>query len=125
MMPTGGISLIVHAVINAFFSMMKYPRKAVPLLVIFAVAAVIITSGRAAVVNSLEADNNFQLLEETFSVCKPVTQAYSEHKVVLRVDDVQASAYRLMTENMIKDAKTYNMRLVLGIVPEICCRIKN
>jgi peptidoglycan/xylan/chitin deacetylase (PgdA/CDA1 family) len=117
MMPTGGISLFVHALINAFFRLMRYPRKAVPFLVIFGVTAVIIVSGRSAIVSSLGSDNNLQLLQDTLTVCKPVTQAYSENKVVLRVDDIQANAYRQMTEDMVKDAQKYNMRLVLGIIP--------
>jgi peptidoglycan/xylan/chitin deacetylase (PgdA/CDA1 family) len=118
MMPTGGISLFLHLLINAFYRLMKYPRKIVPFLVIFAVASVVIIGGRAAIVNSLKDDNNLELLEEAFSVCKPVTQVHSENRVILRVDDVQADAYRTMTENMVNDAQKYNMRLVLGIIPK-------
>jgi hypothetical protein len=118
MIPTGGISLFVHLLINTFFSLMRYPRKALPLVVIFGVAAVIFISGRAAIVNSLGENNNFQLIQESLSACKPITQAYSENKIVLRVDDIQANAYKPMTEAMIKDAQRYNMRLVLGIIPK-------
>lgn len=117
MTPTGGISLIVHVMINTFFRLMKYPKRALPFLVIFGVTAIIFASGRSSIVKSLEADSNIQLLQESIITCKPVVQAYSENKVVLRVDDIQANAYQSMTEFMIKDAKTYNMRLVLGIIP--------
>jgi peptidoglycan/xylan/chitin deacetylase (PgdA/CDA1 family) len=118
MMPTGGISLFLHLLINVFYSLMKYPRRIVPFLVIFAVASVVIISGRVAVVNSLKSDNNLELLEDVITSCKPVSQAYSENKVILRVDDIQANAYRVMIENMVKDAQKYNMRLVLGIIPK-------
>jgi peptidoglycan/xylan/chitin deacetylase (PgdA/CDA1 family) len=117
MKPAGGVTFFVHIIINAFFRLMKYPRKALPFLIIFAVTALIVTIGRISVVNSLEEDNNFQLLSETLNACKPVKQAYSENKVVLRIDDIQASAYQSMVEAMVKDAKIYNMRLVLGIIP--------
>jgi peptidoglycan/xylan/chitin deacetylase (PgdA/CDA1 family) len=118
MMPTGGISLFLHLLINVFYRLMKYPRRIVPFLIIFAVASVLIIGGRAAVVNSLKSENNLELLEDTLTVCKPVAQAYSENKVILRVDDIQANAYREMMEDIVKDAQKYNMRLVLGIIPK-------
>jgi peptidoglycan/xylan/chitin deacetylase (PgdA/CDA1 family) len=117
MIPSGGISLLVHTLVNIVCSIAKYPRKAVPYLAIFIVAAIVVTSGSISVVNSLEEKNNFQLIQEIISPCAPVKQAYSDNQVILRVDDIQADAYESVAKSIIKDADKYNMRLVLGIIP--------
>jgi len=88
------------------------------ILVIVLVTTLIFVSGFYIIHASLENDNNFDFLVKQFHRCKPVVQNYSNEKVVLRVDDIQAFAFADVSRKMIEDANKYNMKLVLGIIPK-------
>ena len=49
--------------------------------------------------------------------CEPILSALSDKTIVLRVDDVQAFAWRETSMKMITDAATRNIPLTLGIIP--------
>jgi len=88
------------------------------ILVIILVTIFIFVSGFYIIHASLENDNNFDFLIKQFNRCKPVVQNYSNEKIVLRVDDVQAFAFADVSKKIIEDANKYNMKLVLGIIPK-------
>jgi hypothetical protein len=117
MMQSGSISLMVHLLINTYYNIIKkYPIRALSCIVIFSVIAFVIINGRAAVTNSLK-DNNAKILGEMTYKCQPVKEDYSDKKIILRLDDIQAFAYSEISEMMISDSISHNMKLVLGVIP--------
>ena len=121
-MQSGSISLLVHLLINTYYNIIKNTRSGLFLAVIFIVVTIVIMNGRAAVTNSFLKDNNIQIVKEMTYKCKPV-EAYSDKKIILRLDDIQAFAYSEISQKMITDSVSRNMKLVLGGFPTTLCRI--
>jgi predicted deacetylase len=115
---TGGISLFAHVIIITYFRVIKkYPAMVLSFLIISSIATVSVINGRKSISNSLEYNNAPKVLGAA-SLCIPVSQAESDKKIILRVDDIQAFAYQEISKMMIKDAAKYNMRLTLGVIPD-------
>jgi hypothetical protein len=117
MIQPGSLSLFIHLLINTYHNVIKkYPIRAFSCMVVLVVASIIIINGRAAVTNSLK-DNNGKILGEMTYKCKPVKEAYSDKKIILRLDDIQAFAYSEISQMMIEDSISRKMKLVLGVIP--------
>lgn len=118
MIPLGGISLLVHAVINLYCNVIKkYPMKALSFFIILSSAALIVHSGQSQVKEGFRTGSNTQLIREMFHPCVPIRPIASPDRVILRLDDVQAFAYAEITEKLISDASANKMRLTLGVIP--------
>lgn len=62
--------------------------------------------------------NNYAMLENAFFVCKPIAYHPGEKSVVLRLDDVQAYAWRDITERIITDSTERGFPVVAGVIPK-------
>jgi len=62
--------------------------------------------------------SSVSIVERNFE-CERVWHAPGERNVVLRIDDIQAFAWRETQMKMVEDALERNMTLVLGVIPGI------
>lgn len=78
---------------------------------------VILMTGARLIANALEGENNFDIIQPIVNPC-PYTYVKEEGKLaVLRIDDIQAFAWRDIAERMIEDARVRNIKPVLGVIP--------
>ncbi len=92
-------------------------NKVLSSTIILIVLLFLFINAGTALSNSFNMDNNIGIVEEALHKCEPVAQNYSDKKVILRLDDIQASAYTRISQIMIEDAAKINMKLVLGVIP--------
>jgi hypothetical protein len=118
MTPFGGISLIVHIMINTYCKLAKKKfLEVMPFVIIIGLTLLFFRSVKSSISRSIEADNNLAYVKEIVYPCKSIIQDNSEKKIILRVDDIQAYSFRESSISIIRDAQKYNMKLVLGIIP--------
>jgi peptidoglycan/xylan/chitin deacetylase (PgdA/CDA1 family) len=84
------------------------------LLFIFILAS---WSAGIAIKDSLSDDSNISYVFNLLNPCKPFKNDSKENKVVLRIDDIQAFAWQDISIEMMKDALSREMPLVLGVIP--------
>lgn len=91
------------------------------LLTIFIVLSVFgFTSFNAALAikASLNEDSNIDYIVNLLYQCEPFQTNDSENMIILRIDDIQAFAWRDISIKMIDEAFGRNMPVVLGIIPK-------
>lgn len=87
------------------------------LLIILIVSALILSSGFLALRSCLDEDANAYYIADLLHTCKPIKIRFSGRTVILRLDDVQALAWRDISIQMIDEALRRNMPVVLGVIP--------
>jgi hypothetical protein len=127
MMPQGGFTVLIHTaliIIVWIFRKLRYvthagirlPRAtlvAVPLL-----AIAICTTAGMLIATALAEQPTYTLFMGTPQACAPHTFTLPEGPVaILRIDDIQAHAWRDIQLRMIDDALARDMRPVLGVIP--------
>ena len=131
MMPVGAISFIVHACIVMIKGIKKklgikrrevYSKNESPLIVRIIIPLFLLLLFMVAVIsivydNARSQTSNVQLINLATEECKDFENEEKDFKVVLRVDDIQANAWRDVQMQMISDAQEYKMPLSLAIIP--------
>lgn len=92
MIPSSGAYLLVHIFIIGFVKFFKYLKQSVfPVLIVLAVIAVLVFwVSQALGVAWLDDDNNASRFQDLIYRCEPHNTEFSQNKVIVRVDDVQA-----------------------------------
>lgn len=112
-----GLSILFHLMINTYHNFIKkYPARALSAILVILVTVLVILKGKASVTNTWK-ENNFQLAGQMIQRCLPVHQEPSNQRVILRLDDVQAYAYTDITEKIIDETISHNMKMTLGVIP--------
>ena len=114
MTPVGGLLMVVHLLI---ISLHNKKKALLSLAVILVVWGVLTNTVLHSVKALLGEGSNIHYLMDRLEQCKPLETTENKNKIVLRVDDVQAFAWRETTIKMIDEAMINNMPMVLGIVP--------
>ncbi|MBN2095753.1 MAG: DUF2334 domain-containing protein [Candidatus Aenigmarchaeota archaeon] len=124
----GGLSLAVHILIIIVFAVKKKLnialgrfssgplKKILPLVIISCLFFIISTSSIAALNTTLNSRPNWELLE-TPEKCQEITPEISQRTVVLRIDDVQAFAWRNATITLLGDSLQRGIPLSVGLIP--------
>lgn len=114
MTPFGGLSMLIHLLILS----LQHKRKVLFSLVIILAVWGVLTVGTLHSIKALLGENsNIYYLLDRFEQCEPIQTSDGENKVVLRVDDIQAFAWRETTIKMVDEALANNMPMVLGVIP--------
>ena len=114
MTPVGGLSMVIHLFIISLYNKKK---ALVSLAIILVVWGILTNSALHSVKALLGNDSNIHNILDRLERCEPIQTLSNENKVVLRVDDVQAFAWRETTMKMIDDALANNIPPVLGVIP--------
>jgi peptidoglycan/xylan/chitin deacetylase (PgdA/CDA1 family) len=118
---SGGLSLMAHILINTCYKIARMLSVNVrSVFIVFFVLAFSVFSASYTLKTFWQKNNNVELVREAIRTCEQVSPAFDavSGRVVLRVDDVQAFAYRDVTRSLLADADTYDTRLVLGVIPK-------
>lgn len=114
MTPVGGLSMVIHLFIISLYN----KKKALMSLAIVLVVWGILTN---SVLHSVKAllgdDSNIHYIFDWLEQCEPIQTPSNVNRVVLRVDDIQAFAWRETTLKMIDDALASNIPPVLAVIP--------
>ncbi len=78
---------------------------------------VIFATGARLIANARAGENNIDIIQPLVNPC-PYTYARESGKLaVLRIDDIQAFAWRDISERMTRDALARHIKPVLGVIP--------
>jgi predicted deacetylase len=80
------------------------------------VAYTLYNTGNGVLV-SIRSDNNLDRLTRTSYSCRELEPVRSENKVVLRIDDIQANYLGDVSQKMINDAASREMKTFLAVIP--------
>jgi len=114
MTPVGGLSMVVHLLIISLYNKKKALLSLAAILVVWGVLTNTVLHSVKALLGE---DSNIHYLMDRLEQCKPLETTEHKNKIVLRVDDVQAFAWRETTIKMVDEAVVNNMPMVLGVVP--------
>lgn len=126
MIPTGGLSVFLHLLVNIYGYVAKHipgvrklkrflhiPAPVMGLVLI----SVIIYFASSLFWSALNNDNNFDHLSFLLDSCEDRLITPGERSVILRVDDIQAYAWTDISRRIIDDALAYDMPLSLAVIP--------
>jgi hypothetical protein len=126
MIPTGGLSVIIHLAINGIAALGRLfglRRRAMrgmhPILILSIVVVAILSGGTSLLAHALANENNLDHLAFMTIPCVAIEQKESSSgkHVILRIDDIQAYAWSDIQQKMINDALSYGYSPVLGVIP--------
>ncbi len=118
---SGGLSLMAHILINTCYKIARMLSVNVrSVFIVFFVFAFSVFGASYALKTFWQKDNNVEMVMNAIRTCEPVSPSFDSvaGRVILRLDDVQAFAYRDATRSLLADADTYDARLVLGVIPK-------
>ena len=118
MTPFTGLTVIFHLIIIFIYKRRKVLVSFAIALIVFGIIGLNLSF---SVKGLFGKDSNIRLaanLPEYLRQCKPFETNIGEKNIILRVDDIQASAWREVTIRMTDDALENSMPLVLAVIPE-------
>lgn len=115
----GGFYSIIHFIIIVVRNTIKLfsMNKLLSYVTIRLVVLLVLFSAYSMASGALEESPNMSFYSRLFYSCDQIDQPVKENKIVLRVDDIQAFAWRDIQIRMIEDAINRDMPLVLGVIP--------
>jgi predicted deacetylase len=97
---------------------MTKQKRLVSILIFSVVVFIVAYSAEKLVVNALEGETNFDLVEFALNPCEPIEMEITDKMVVLRIDDIQGYAWAEISQKMIDDAQKRGIVPVLGVIPK-------
>lgn len=77
----------------------------------------IAVSGLQLIDNALAGETNIDILQSYLNPCSDIYVQQAGKRAVLRIDDIQAFAWRDISERMIDDARSRSIMPLLGVIP--------
>ena len=113
----GGISFIAHFIIIMFKWVRRNPK---PTMTIFSVSGIIIFGALFSLKQSINNSPNVKLIKNTFYGCQKTAQAaeMEDNVIILRLDDVQAFAWKDISMRMIDEMIKKNIPATIGVIPK-------
>ncbi len=113
----GGISFLVHFIILLVKWITKHPKSAITTLLVM----VVVTFGAFfSIKHGIKNSPNITILQNTFYSCENTAMASNNHKntIIVRLDDIQAFAWRDTSMKMINYIIDKDLKVTLGVIPK-------
>ena len=124
MIPSGGFSIIFHALVNLlrrdgyYTKPVRSRRDSVwATVVLLAITLLIFSAAARLLWFALSGETNAEIIADYMYPCSNEPRSITSRMALIRLDDVQAHAWSTISARMMADAEARGIPLVLGVIP--------